>query len=317
MTSNIKSWLLGIGFGIAYGLCLRLLSGSYQLQNILVVMSIGFMVFGPLIIGWVTVHFSKDPNLTKLKSFFMPFLSIFFGCLVTYLMKIEGLICIIMYLPLGFLLSGFGGLIAYSKKNKPSNKASMLIMLALPFAAQFTENKINFETRSHTVKNSIHISSSAPKVWNEIKSVKTITKNELDNSWVHSMGFPRPLDAEIDHEGIGGIRTARFERGLVFNETVNQWQPNKLLSFKIEVDPKDIPPTALDEHVTIGGPFFDVLHGTYEIAEQTDGSVILNLESKFRLSTHFNSYAGMWTNLIMHQIQSDILSVIKKRSETL
>lgn len=247
----------------------------------------------------------------------MPFLSIFFGCLVTYLMKIEGLICIIMYLPLGFLLSGFGGLIAYSKKNKPSNKASMLIMLALPFAAQFTENKINFETRSHTVKNSIHISSSAPKVWNEIKSVKTITKNELDNSWVHSMGFPRPLDAEIDHEGIGGIRTARFERGLVFNETVNQWQPNKLLSFKIEVDPKDIPPTALDEHVTIGGPFFDVLHGTYEIAEQTDGSVILNLESKFRLSTHFNSYAGMWTNLIMHQIQSDILSVIKKRSETL
>ena len=71
----------------------------------------------------------------------------------------------------------------------------------------------------------------------------------------------------------------------------------------------------MDEHVTIGGPFFDVLDGSYRIEDHGDGKLTLHLESHFRLSTHFNSYAGIWTDLIMHQIQDDILSVVKKRVE--
>lgn len=94
-----------------------------------------------------------------------------------------------------------------------------------------------------------------------------------------------------------------------------EWKPNELLSFRIDVDPKNVPPAALDEHVTIGGPFFDVLRGTYKIEQDPDGKVTFILESNFRLSTHFNFYAGFWTDLIMHQIQSDILNVIKQRVE--
>ena len=276
-------------------------------------MSIGFMFFGPLGMGWLTIRSLNEPQITRTRAFFLPFIPVILGCVVISLLKIEGMICVVMYLPLAVLLAGVGGLVARAVVVK--NKNAILAILLLPFASHWTESHVTFPSQTHFVKNSIEIKGSSLRTWNEIKSVRTITTNELPDSWVHRIGFPRPLDAKISFEGQGGVRLARFERGLVFKETVDEWKPEQLLSFRIYVDPKDIPPEALDEHVTIGGPFFDVLRGTYQIEEHSDGTVTLNLESQFRLSTHFNFYAGIWTDLVMHQIQSDILKVIKLRAE--
>lgn len=313
ISPKLASVCAGTAAGLFYGLLLRILSGHAPVDGLVTVMSIGFMLVGPLVIGFISIRSMKHSDISVAEAFFWPFVPILFGCLATYAMDIEGVICIVMYLPAGLILSGVGGLIARSQMK--GSRSTVLAVMLLPFATHLVEGKVSFEEQSHTVKNSVEIHGSASAVWNEIKSVKTITSKELASSWVHRMGFPRPLDAEIDAERIGGVRTARFERGLVFVETVDQWKPNELLSFKIKIDPKDIPPTALDEHVTIGGPFFDVLHGTYHIEQRPDGTVTLNLESNFRLSTHFNFYAGVWTDLIMHQIQSDILKVIKLRAE--
>jgi hypothetical protein len=252
-------------------------------------------------------------KVSRLSAFFWPFIPTLLGCAITLALRIEGSICVVMYLPVGLIFSGVGGFLGTTKMGQSKNM--MIAVLLLPFIVHGTENQVDFKTEEHRVHNAIEIKAAPTLVWNQIKSVPTISSNELENSWVHKVGFPRPLDAVIDREGVGGIRLARFERGLVFNETVDTWIPDQSLSFAIKVDPKDIPPTALDEHVTIGGPFFDVLHGEYRIEPHADGSATLHLESRFRLSTHFNAYAGLWTNLIMHQIQSDILGVVKKRAE--
>lgn len=308
-----KGILIGIGVGLFAGLLFRLAFAFEGLQPYFSVMSIGFLFAAPFVVGFLSINYIQRKDLSKVEAFFWPVIPITLGCITTYALYMEGKICIIMYLPAAIILAGLGGLIARSSKLQ--NKNSALAVLALPFVIQLAENKMDFAIQNHRVQNTIEIQGTATDVWNEIKSVKTIQTHELKDSWVHKMGFPRPLDAEIDKEDIGGIRTARFERGLVFVETVNEWIPNQRLAFRIDVDPKDIPPTALDEHVTIGGPFFDVLDGIYQIEDHGNGRVTLHLQSQFRLSTHFNSYAGVWTDLIMHQIQSDILSVVKQRVE--
>ncbi len=81
------------------------------------------------------------------------------------------------------------------------------------------------------------------------------------------MGFPRPIEAELDTIAVGGIRKAIFARGLYFTETVTRVEPNKILTFDIKADPNSIPPKALDEHVTVGGKYFNVLEGKYEIKQ--------------------------------------------------
>ncbi len=313
MNTNLKSSAVGIGFGLLYGVSLRLIATNNALGALISIMTVSFLLLGPLVIGWASIRFNTNKELSAKQAFFLPFIPVILGCLITWIFNLEGLICIAMYLPLGLVLAGVGGVI--NRGAKLDFKKSTFVILALPFVVNFSESKVKFETQSHTVQNVIEINGSTESVWNEIKSVRKIQKSELADSWIHKIGFPRPLDAEIDKEAVGGIRTANFERGLQFIETVDRWEPGKLLSFKIDVDPKNIPPQALDEHVTIGGPYFDVLHGTYEIENLGQNKVRLHLKSEFRLSTHFNFYAGFWTDLIMHQIQSDILSVIKKRSE--
>jgi len=65
----------------------------------------------------------------------------------------------------------------------------------------------------------------------------------------------------------------------------------------------------------VGGPYFDVLEGTYRIERLNDRQVLLHLSSKHRLSTRFNFYAGLWTDFIMRDIQRNILRIIKRRCE--
>jgi hypothetical protein len=66
----------------------------------------------------------------------------------------------------------------------------------------------------------------------------------------------------------------------------------------------------------VGGRFYDVLDGTYEIEATGAESCILHLTSNHRLSTRFNAYAGWWSMKIMDQIQGSILEVIRSRAET-
>jgi len=101
---------------------------------------------------------------------------------------------------------------------------------------------------------------------------------------------------------------------LVFTETVNRWDPRQDLRFSIHANTDSIPRSTLDEHLIIGGAFFDVLEGEYRLEKRPDGT-LLHLSNRERLSTHFNPYAGMWTDSVMRAIQNEILAVIRNRCE--
>jgi hypothetical protein len=71
----------------------------------------------------------------------------------------------------------------------------------------------------------------------------------------------------------------------------------------------------MDEHIVIGGDYFDVLDGTYELQQLNDSTYRIHLYSHFKLSTTFNFYASWWAGWIMKDIQNNILQVIKQRAE--
>ncbi len=152
-------------------------------------------------------------------------------------------------------------------------------------------------------------------MWSNIERVRAFREEEHHFAFSHLIGFPRPVEATLSHEGVGGVRHATFEGGVLFIETITHWEVNKRLTFSIHADSTTIPPTTLDEHVTVGGPFFDVLEGEYELHPLPDGSVRLELRSRHRVSTHFNAYATLWTDWIMSDVQSYILEIVRRRCE--
>lgn len=82
-----------------------------------------------------------------------------------------------------------------------------------------------------TVATEIEIAAPPGIICDQIKLVPAIRPAELRDSWTHRIGFPRPVEATLPHEGIGGVRRATFEGGVLFFETVTRWELQRKLAF--------------------------------------------------------------------------------------
>lgn len=317
---NASLWL-GLAVGILYGAGARLVFTYKPFNEVFLIMSIGFIFFVPLTLGALTVYFgTKEQRRGWVYWIFMPWVPCVILMAAAFLIGWEGSICILMALPIFLVMSSLGGLITglcvRARRPEQNSYSLIILFLALPFVSASIEHQFLLPESIRTVETQVTINGSAQTVWENIERVKEIKPDEQRFSMFHLLGFPRPVEATLSREGIGGVRHATFEGGVLFVETIDKWEPDKELSFAIKADTKSIPPTTLDEHVTVGGPYFDVLEGTYRIERLSDKQVVLHLSSQHRLSTRFNFYAGRWTDYIMRDIQNNILGVIKRRCET-
>lgn len=316
-----KSLIQGAAVGAAYGVFLRLLIWFPKMGSIAnstnLVMTLAFIVLGPLVIGFLTIRQAESHQTTPIWIWIvLPWASVAVMMAATALFAIEGAICIVMALPIALVLSSIGGVVAgiISRRHR-IDRTPTLCLAVLPFLLAHAEARLNAPLETRTVSSEIRIHASPQVVWQNIERVPAISPAELRPNWTHRIGFPRPIEATLSLEGVGGVRHASFERGLLFIETVTAWEPEHRLAFSIRADSAHIPTTTLDEHVTIGGRYFDVLDGEYLIEPIDHGDVILHLTSHQRLSTGFNGYAGLWTDAVMQNLQTSILQVIQHRCE--
>lgn len=315
--------LCAVALGALYGLLLRLVMEQK-------LMSVSFIFLVPIALGFVTVWYS--PEKWRMKWWYaavMPWLAAFLFLAGAMLANLEGLICVVFIFPVVGFMGSVGGLCARifaganaktnAQTNAKTSASRQTLILAsfvvIPFFTMPLEDALSGDNRTvKTVASEIRIHAPKAVVWQHIIRVPAIQPHEQRGSFFYAIGFPKPVEATLSHEGIGGVRHASFERGVVFTETITEWKDQETLSFTIKANTETIPPATFDEHVTIGGKYFDMLTGTYQIEEHGD-DVVLHLWSEQRLSTNFNVYAGLWTGAIMQDIQSNILMVIKRRCE--
>ncbi len=305
----------GIITGLFYGICLRLIIGGKS-SDLFSIMSVGFVFLVPLVLGVLTVAFAT--NSTWAYCIFAPWIPILLFVLATAVFGLEGVICIVMALPVFLFMASLGGVLTkiFSGFKKTTRVGLFTGFLFLPLISSAIESQFALPLSQRTVPTEIIINASPGVVWKNIIRIPHIQPQEHHDSFFHLMGFPKPVEATLSHEGIGGVRHASFEKGLLFIETIQEWQEQKKIVFSIKANTESIPPTTLDEHVTIGGAYFDMLQGAYEIEALAPNQVRLHLSSTQRLSTRFNAYTAIWTEAIMRDIQDYILVIIKNRCES-
>lgn len=314
----------GIVLGALYGLFLRITVSTKLSESFIApgnqyvpVMTLAFLALGPCVLGFLCIRrIATTMHLTVWHWIFIPWISVLVFSLGTIVLFIEGSICVFFALPIGFVASSIGGVIAGSiSRRKTTSRATTACIALLPLLLAPAETMLPGQTQTRSVVSEIRIHAPATTVWRNVERVPAISPSELGPSWAHAIGFPSPVEATLSFEGVGGVRHATFEHGLLFIETVTAWQPQQRIAFSIKADTEHIPPTTLDEHVSIGGRYFDVLDGEYRLEPLPNGDILLHLTSHQRLSTDFNNYAGFWTYAVMQNLQTSILEVIKHRCE--
>lgn len=249
----------------------------------------------------------------------MPFVAVLFGTIGAIIFELEAIFCVVVAFPILLIMAILGGTLGAVLMRGLGARRTYFYCPAfifLPYAVGPLEQLLQLPHRQITITDSIEIQASPEVIWKEIASVPEIQDHEIRNSWIYLLGFPKPKAATLDYERVGGKRVATFEREVSFFEVIDTWNPPETLSFSIEADPEFIPANAFDEHIIVGGRFYDVLHGSYSIERLSSDSCRLHLTSTHRLGSNFNSYAGWWSNVIMSEIQSTILEVISKRAES-
>lgn len=311
--STWANWI-AIGIGTLYGVLARFVFGVDAFDGIAQVMTWGFIFFVPFAIGVITTIWAEDNNGCVTWAF-LPWISMLLLIMTVMVFLWEGIICIVLWLPVCLPLSSFGGLVGLLLRNdEPSKNVKVVVFVALlPLAISFIEERFDDPLAIRTVENRIEIDASAAEIWAEIREVPAILESELPTTFSHAIGFPKPVEARLEGEGVGSVRHASFEGGVVFIERVTEWEENESLAFTI--DASQVPSTTFDQHVAVGGRYFDVLDGRYEIRRVSDDRSELVLSSRQRLSTRFNPYTKLWTDYFMSDIQQSILEVIKARAE--
>lgn len=311
---------IGCALGAAYGVVARVVFGLHKTGGIFDVMSSSFIIGVPIALGFVTVWFGEyREKYGWARRVLTPWAASVacLGCALA--LAWEGIVCVIIWLPMVLLFSSFGGLLAgLLRLVFPSNRSKnycVAVVALTPFLAAPLESLRTTAAEVRSVHTSVEISASPAVVWQEIRTVPKIADSEHSFSVSHWIGFPRPVEALLEGHGVGAVRYARFEGDVLFVERITEWDEPKRLSFAIQADTQNIPPTTFDEHVTIGGPYFDVLRGTYVIEPLPSGRVLLHLSSDQRLSTRFNFYSHLWTEWLMADLQNYILHIIKNRCE--
>ncbi|AYA37458.1 hypothetical protein D3Y59_10615 [Hymenobacter oligotrophus] len=311
--------LLAVLAGVVYALAFRFVFNTGPFERFGGLLMLSFLIAVPFGLGILTAHYTPASRGNAWRYVFAPWIATTLFLLTAFVAHLEGVICLIIILPLFYFVSWLGArLYAWLEKhrnNKPDDYALVSAVALLPFVVAFAESRFTTPDSLRRVQNVVEIAAPPAVVWRHIVRVAPISPADLGPSLVDDIGFPRPVQATLTHEGIGGVRHATFERGVEFIETVDEWIPEQKLSFGIKPNTATIPPITFDEHVIVGGRFFDVLRGTYELQPLPNGHTRLVLFSQQRLSTNLNPYAGLWTDYVMSEIQRRILLVVKRRCE--
>jgi hypothetical protein len=312
--------LLAVGFATLYALGIRLLFGISN--GLLEIMTLAFLAIAPMVIGFLTVYFIKTLR-SYAAAFFLPWATSAAILFFTIILNMEGTICWIMIYPFFAIAAGLGGIFAlYLNEKKrarenpgPPNYWNLSWILCLPAVFGIIEGQRTLSHRDMTISESVVIAASPEEVWKQLTNINDIPENSGETSFAEMMGFPKHLNTTLDSLTLGGKRTATYEHGLYFDETIAQYENNKLMVLDIHTDPSKIPPTVMDEHILIGGKHCDIEQDTYMLEQLEDGTTRLTLTSKFWINTPFNWYSGWWAKYLMSDILRGEIELIKSRAE--
>ncbi len=309
---QVKGAIYGIIYGFTAWVIFTSDFGSYSPG----LMTFSFVFLVPFAMG-LLVAFITRQNLSRKRAdaILWSFTAIAGFLLIPVLAGLESMVCAALAFPVFTIMALSGGYSGMLIFNHSGRRYLLLLLLSVPFLAGWAEDYKGRPARIFTQKTTLKIKATDEVVWKQLTRVTAISESENRPSVFQFMGLPRPLQAELNDVVVGGVRIALFDQGLFFKETVTAVIPKRRLVFDIEANPAGIPLAALDQHLMVGGLYFDVLEGAYEIEKISRNEVLLHLTSRFRLTTGFNLYSGFWGKRIMHDIQQNILQVIKRRSE--
>lgn len=280
-------------------------------------MSAGFIYFAPGIVGAVTVYVAERSERRNWAYYIAAsIIANFLFVLGTMLIMIEGLICAVVIVPLFCTLGAIGGVLMgliCRLTNWP--RKALYSIGVLPLILGSVEADFPMTERLGVVERTVIVDAAPSEIWRRILNVPEIKPEEIERAWMFRIGVPLTRSGTF-HESSGErVRRVRMGKNIYFDEVVTEWEENRHLRWIYRYHDDSFPRYALDEHVVLGGHYFDIKDTSYTLIP--DGSrTEVRLRMTYRVSTRFNWYADPVARLLLENLAGINLEYYRGRSES-
>lgn len=313
----------GVRLALVFGLLLVLIFAIYRLPGLVrnaelgvATVSAGFMLVAPFCLG-ALVSLLADPEGKRSTIFHMLVLPSAVSGIVTLAGAVvlrEGLLCIVMLIPVWFAALSLGGLMIHSFHTQFHDRGRMNAAILAGVAALASAIGPDLLSVSHDYRfeRTIIVDAAPEEIWPHLESLTDI--GPAEGRWTitqNLLAVPRPVSARL----IGEVRYAEWEGGVRFEEHITKREPGRLMEWEF-VFPDPSLQQHVDRHIDPDGRHLKVSRGGYLLEPLPDGRTRVPLHTAIRLDTQLNPYPAMWARLMLGDIQDNILEIIRTRAES-
>jgi Polyketide cyclase / dehydrase and lipid transport len=230
---------------------------------------------------------------------------------------IEGLMCMIMALPIALVLAVLGGMVGYTLQHRPRGRehspAMMALLLFLSPGVMTTEWLFPREAPLLHVVSSIEVNAPPERVWKHVVSFAELPPPE---ETIFRAGVAYPIRARIEGSGPGAIRYCEFSTG-PFVEPIKIWDEPRLLQFSVTANPRpmrewspypNVEPKHLDGYLVSQ-------QGQFRLVALPGGRTLLEGTTWYQHHLWPAGYWQVWSDAIIHRIHLRVLRHVKALSE--
>jgi hypothetical protein len=308
-------WLMGM----CYGLIIRIAfhaDDNATVQLLGSVMGGSFVLGVPFAVGAITVFARPATERTSSNAISGACLAILLFVVGTGVLLLEGLICIMMALPLFMLLGLAGaGIAMLIVKRHDRRQMNIGVIAFLPVLSSVVEARLDDPLATlptalvrHEVVREAVLDASAEAIWSKLVNTPPIPVDQHSASIAVRIGAPAPQSGATRSSAEGMIRRSFWGKSVYFDEPITAMQEHRYLAWTYRFYPDSFPPGSMDEHVVIGGEYFDLTDTDYTLQPLPDGRTRLKIRIGFHVNTDFNWYALPVAELVLGNFADSALN---------
>jgi hypothetical protein len=267
----------------------------------------------PFVMGFVAAFsLNRDAPRSPLATLGVAYLTLVVVAGLIALLALEGLVCLMMVLPLALLLASFGAVLGRQIALGGRTAAAVTsLLIALPVLTGFEARELRAPLREALT--AVEIDAPPEIVWNNVVG---ITDLPPPGEWVFRLGIAYPVRARIHGAGVGAVRTCEFSTG-PFVEPITAWEPPRRLAFDVRAQPPPMEEWSPYQHVS-APHLIDGLRserGEFRLVPVAGGRTRLEGSTWYRNHLFPQLYWNAWSDALIHQIHRRVLEHVKQRSE--
>jgi hypothetical protein len=306
---------LGIGASVVLGLGLTIFGTTFIMNY-----GLGLFVGTPFMMGFFgALFYSITRPRTWRECASVGLVSVIILSVLLLLLAVEGVICLLMAAPIGFLLALLGATVGWAVQlERWSHRLDQLrlytaawLLTPLLLVAEARQPAAAPLLAATTV---CEIAATPETVWRHV-----VAFGELPppTERIFLAGIAYPVRARLMGHGVGAVRYCEFSTG-PFVEPITVWDENKRLAFDVTAQPhpmREWSPYAEIHPAHLEG-FFRSRHGEFRLTALTGGRTQLEGTTWYEQSLWPQVYWQPWSDYLIHSIHQRVLQHIKAEAES-